>query len=304
MDVGRRELTRPDDPRVVVVALDDAGDGARDTDAVGPHDDGRQLAVLVEDPQVERLRILLAELEDVSHLDATRTLEDVVAVRAGVTEAHLGRLDRPVAREVTPDDEVDDVAAGLVRAGHPPRAFGDPGIEQVADAGRALGAQRAGPDVPLGEPGVLGERLLVEGLDLGRLDLGTEPLLVDLAVAGHADGQRLTRAIGVHEQDDSIVLELRDNGVGFDTDAPGPEGHFGMAMMRERAQVGGGTFELKSAPNEGTTITVRFPSSLLQGEAPPQPVTGGVGGGPGEGASPGTSGTTPEGDGSRRSVHA
>jgi signal transduction histidine kinase len=110
--------------------------------------------------------------------------------------------------------------------------------------------------------------------------------------------------IGVHEQDDSIVLELRDNGVGFDTDAPGPEGHFGMAMMRERAQVGGGTFEVKSAPNEGTTITVRFPSSLLQGEAPPQPVTGGAGGGPGEGASPGTSGTTPEGDGSRRSVHA
>ena len=70
--------------------------------------------------------------------------------------------------------------------------------------------------------------------------------------------------IGVHEQDDSIVLELRDNGVGFDTDAPGPEGHFGMAMMRERAQVGGGTFELKSAPNEGTTIMVRFPSSLLR----------------------------------------
>ena len=41
--------------------------------------------------------------------------------------------------------------------------------------------------------------------------------------------------------------------------APGPEGHFGMAMMRERAQVGGGTFEVESAPGEGATAS-RFGS--------------------------------------------
>ena len=110
--------------------------------------------------------------------------------------------------------------------------------------------------------------------------------------------------IGVHEQNESIVLELRDNGVGFDTEAPGPEGHFGMAMMRERAQVGGGTFDVESEPGKGTTITVKFPSSLLQGEAPFQSVTGGAGGAPAVGASPGTSGSTPEADGSRRSVPA
>jgi signal transduction histidine kinase len=70
--------------------------------------------------------------------------------------------------------------------------------------------------------------------------------------------------ITVHEDGEDIALELRDNGVGFDTAAPGPEGHFGMAMMRERAKVGGGTFEVASAPGEGTTITVRFPTALLQ----------------------------------------
>lgn len=74
--------------------------------------------------------------------------------------------------------------------------------------------------------------------------------------------------ITVHEQDDSIVLQLRDNGVGFDMSAPGPEGHFGMAMMRERAQVGGGTFEVESAPDDGATITARFPVDLLQQEVP------------------------------------
>jgi signal transduction histidine kinase len=70
--------------------------------------------------------------------------------------------------------------------------------------------------------------------------------------------------IAVNESGDDIVMELRDNGAGFDTSQPGPEGHYGMAMMRERAQVGGGRFEVKSAVGEGTTITVRFPTALLQ----------------------------------------
>ena len=39
-----------------------------------------------------------------------------------------------------------------------------------------------------------------------------------------------------------------------------------LAMMRERAQVGGGSFEVQSSAGRGTTITVRFPTSLLQAE--------------------------------------
>ena len=70
--------------------------------------------------------------------------------------------------------------------------------------------------------------------------------------------------IAVTEADEQIVLQLRDNGTGFDTTAPGPEGHFGMAMMRERAKVGGGTLDVASGPDDGTTITVRFPVALLQ----------------------------------------
>jgi signal transduction histidine kinase len=96
--------------------------------------------------------------------------------------------------------------------------------------------------------------------------------------------------IAVREHDDMIELQLRDNGKGFDTSAPGPEGHFGMAMMRERAQVGGGTFEVESAPGEGATITVRFPTSLLQSEALPEGTANDEGAAAqAEGASPGTS---------------
>jgi signal transduction histidine kinase len=110
--------------------------------------------------------------------------------------------------------------------------------------------------------------------------------------------------ISVGEEGSDIVLMLRDNGVGFDTSAPGPEGHFGMAMMRQRAANGGGRFEAMSAPGEGTTITVRFPMDLLgkdQAATPPDGRTGG----PEAGASLDIPGTTErEVDGSRRSVPA
>ena len=57
----------------------------------------------------------------------------------------------------------------------------------------------------------------------------------------------------------------------LDVDAPEPEGHFGLTMMRERATVGGGTFEISSAPGEGATIKVRFPTLWLQPDAPQAP---------------------------------
>jgi signal transduction histidine kinase len=65
---------------------------------------------------------------------------------------------------------------------------------------------------------------------------------------------------------EEVELVLRDDGIGFDTAAPEPEGHFGLTMMRERALVAGGTIELTSAPGEGTSITVRIPTSWLQTE--------------------------------------
>jgi signal transduction histidine kinase len=72
--------------------------------------------------------------------------------------------------------------------------------------------------------------------------------------------------VAVEQQGDEVEMVLRDDGLGFDVEAPAPEGHYGMTMMRERATVGGGTFAIQSVPGEGTTITVRFPTSWLQEE--------------------------------------
>jgi signal transduction histidine kinase len=65
--------------------------------------------------------------------------------------------------------------------------------------------------------------------------------------------------ISLQETDDGVELQIRDDGTGFDTSVPGPEGHFGSVMMRERALVAGGTLVVDSEPGRGTTITARFP---------------------------------------------
>ncbi len=83
----------------------------------------------------------------------------------------------------------------------------------------------------------------------------------------HANAQNVW--LMVKPEGDLVELVLRDDGIGFDSEAAPPEGHFGLTMMRERALVGGGTFELTSAVGEGTTIRVRFPTSWLQQEKPP-----------------------------------
>ena len=134
-----------------------------------------------------------------------------------------------------------------------------------------------------------------------RLPAPIALLLFHIAREGVMNALKHARAtdmwITVTEDSESIEFELRDNGRGFDATAPGPEGHYGMAMMRGRARVGGGTFSVTSSAGEGTTITARFPISLLQesdsegggGEAGP--------GAPAADASPDTSGTNGAADG-------
>jgi signal transduction histidine kinase len=73
----------------------------------------------------------------------------------------------------------------------------------------------------------------------------------------HAEAS--TIRISLEEVDEGVKLDIADDGKGFDTSAPPPEGHFGSVMMRERAMVAGGTYSMESEIGAGTTITVVFP---------------------------------------------
>src|ERR1019366_8903656 len=56
-----------------------------------------------------------------------------------------------------------------------------------------------------------------------------------------------------------LVLEVLDNGKGFEDVAGTTEKSLGFLGMKERALILGGKFEVSSSPGQGTSITVRVP---------------------------------------------
>ncbi len=50
------------------------------------------------------------------------------------------------------------------------------------------------------------------------------------------------------------MLEVRDDGGGFDPDRSLPNGHLGLRTMRERAEMAGGSLAIESAAGAGTTV--------------------------------------------------
>jgi two-component system, NarL family, sensor kinase len=57
-------------------------------------------------------------------------------------------------------------------------------------------------------------------------------------------------------------VQIADDGIGFDVNAVGPNGqgeHLGIAGIRERAEMIGGTLRIASAPGAGTTLLVSGP---------------------------------------------
>ncbi|NUR90746.1 MAG: sensor histidine kinase, partial [Nonomuraea sp.] len=63
--------------------------------------------------------------------------------------------------------------------------------------------------------------------------------------------------------DDVVMLDVYDDGRGFDSDkATG----FGLRAMRERANAVGGSLTVESAPGEGTAVVATLP--LPPGESP------------------------------------
>jgi PAS domain S-box-containing protein len=64
--------------------------------------------------------------------------------------------------------------------------------------------------------------------------------------------------VRLDQNDSYLVLEIRDNGMGFDTSREYP-GHLGLQSMLERVALIGGSFTAVSQPGTGTTISVSLP---------------------------------------------
>jgi PAS domain S-box-containing protein len=56
----------------------------------------------------------------------------------------------------------------------------------------------------------------------------------------------------------SVEMRIRDDGRGFDAARPMPSGHYGLAMMQERAEAVDARLEVVSRPGHGTELIVRW----------------------------------------------
>ncbi len=101
------------------------------------------------------------------------------------------------------------------------------------------------------------ERRLPAELETAVFRIGQEAIS---NIARHANAANVF--IGVGFQPDRVILEVEDDGEGFDaaTEVSGEEGHgWGLLGIRERATLFGGTLDVTSAPSMGTRIEVSIP---------------------------------------------
>jgi len=75
-------------------------------------------------------------------------------------------------------------------------------------------------------------------------------------IAKHAKASQVE--MDVHHTSLGLELHIRDNGRGFVTSELTPSGHYGLGMMRERAEAVGALLTITSQPGKGTEVSIRW----------------------------------------------
>ena len=87
--------------------------------------------------------------------------------------------------------------------------------------------------------------------------------IVQAAVANAATHARVSEAaVTLRSADGVIVAEIRDEGCGFELPDPGAapdDAYVGLAGMRERAELVGGSLTVQTSPGKGTTVRAAVP---------------------------------------------
>ena len=63
------------------------------------------------------------------------------------------------------------------------------------------------------------------------------------------------------QTDESSVLEVADDGRGFDPNSPSRPGHFGLVGMRERANQLRAKLDIETLPGQGSMVRVTVPNT-------------------------------------------
>lgn len=221
-----------------------------------------QVALVVQNAR------LMAELEYHTMLQErarlAREIHDGLAqtigflkLQAAQLRNHLTRSDLEKAR-----DSAETVYATLTEA--------------YQDARQAIDGLRISPD-DCGLHGWLGQiaeefsELSGLAVDVGDIDadLNISPevqaqliRIVQEALSNvrkHAEAHEVRIACSGSDDDGSLILEVRDDGIGFAPEDVSSASQYGLRGMRERAELIGADFQVISRPYQGTAIRVRLP---------------------------------------------
>ena len=105
--------------------------------------------------------------------------------------------------------------------------------------------------------------------EIRDIDIDNEKILSLLRIVQEAVSNAVRHGeagevnIQLHKDEDTITMEISDNGNGFDsgdinTETLRVEGHRGLASMTERMSLMGGTLKITSEPGKGTNIIASF----------------------------------------------
>jgi signal transduction histidine kinase len=236
------------------MALEEASDQLRDRLRVTRALSNR----MAEERQDERTQIA-AYLHD----DLAQSLFQLT-LRLEMAKKRLGNGDiDAVARDLDDISAIKERTSGMVRQLVRDLHRSPIGREGLGEALQSF-ADEASRDTDVAIAVDVVEVTLPPPIQLLIYQIGREAVMNSMK---HAEPDNIL--ISLKETEDGVELQIRDDGKGFDTSQPQPEGHFGSVMMKERALVAGGTFERESEIGKGTTVTAGFPRVWIEEQMEP-----------------------------------
>ncbi|GAB3647643.1 sensor histidine kinase [Ramlibacter alkalitolerans] len=198
----------------------------------------RQIAADLHDGAAQDLALGLMQFESLARkCEAHGNGEEAALVRAALQSAMRELRATCVGLQLPEIDRLD--AFGVVQRAAQDFERKTGSHITVSNGGGGGSGQPAGPVK------TTMYRLIQEALGNGLRHGGASALKVDLSCDA-----------------DSVLVEVGDNGCGFDTAGAAPPGHLGLAGMRERVELLRGSMVVRSTPGRGTLVQARLPMTI------------------------------------------
>jgi signal transduction histidine kinase len=196
----------------------------------------RRIAADLHDGAAQDLALGLMQFESLAHkCEAPGAVQETAMVRAALQSALRELRSTCVGLQLPEIDRLDAFEVAQRAAQDFERKTGS----------RITVSHEGGSARPAGPVKTAMYRLIQEALGNGLRHGGASTLKVDLSCDA-----------------DSILVEVGDNGCGFDADSAAPSGHLGLAGMRERVELLRGSMVVSSTPGQGTLVRARLPLTI------------------------------------------